>query len=290
MLDWIYDIPTFELGIGTITIFACLSAAGLALTRRWIYRRFSLSESSNETINGFFAGVGVIYGLLVGLVAVASWDNFKNVDDISSRESSAIAALYQDISTLDQPAKGQLQGYLEQYLRYVIEVAWPGHQRGESPRGGGKMLSSFHAVLATYHPLSLEQEILQREALSAFNRLIEARSLRLASIDSGIPGVFWVALLGGTLATILIAYFFHLSSAALHIGLVSVFGGFVGCLIFLIFAIDQPFRGQLSVQPDAYLHLHAILEDLDPGLNPPAPLERNLGLRKGPAQGMEPGK
>lgn len=274
MLEWIYDIPTLELGIGTITVFASLSAGGLALSRRWIYRRFNLSESSNETINGFFAGVGVIYGLLVGLVAVASWDNFKNVDDISSRESSAIAALYQDISTLNEPAKAQLQGYLGNYLRYILDVAWPGHQRGESPRGGSRMLSSFHAILASYHPVSLEQETLQREALAAFNRLIEARSTRLASINSGIPGVFWVALFGGTFATIGIAYFFHLSSAALHIGLVSVFGGFVGCLIFLIFAVDQPFRGQLTVQPDAYLHLLNTLDDLDPGLNPPTLLKR----------------
>lgn len=264
MFDWLFDIPSLEFGLGSITLFASLSAGGLAVSRRWIYQRFELSESSNETINGFFAGVGVIYGLLVGLVAVAAWDNYKSVDEIASRESAAIAALYRDVSTLEGPTKAELQGPLEDYLHYVIEVAWPGHQRGKTPRGGSQILSHFHSVLAHYHPTSPEQEALHREALAAFNKLVEVRRTRLAAINSGIPDVFWVAILGGTLATILIAYFFHLASAALHIGLVGIFGGFVGCLIFLIFAVDRPFRGEVSVQPDAYLLLLDTLKDLDP--------------------------
>lgn len=261
---WIYDVPTWKLGLGTILLFTLISVGGLSLTRTKIYSKYRISEGTNETINGFFAGTGVIYGLLVGLVAVAAWDNYQEVDAIASRESAAIAALYRDISTLEQPAKGQLQQHLKNYLHFVINVAWPAHKNGKSPRDGGQMLSSFHAVLAHYHPRNIEQQTLQAEALSAFNRLIEARRARLAAIDTGIPAVFWTAILAGTFVSIFIAYFFHVSSRRLHLILTGTFGGFVGCVIFLLAAIDNPFRGEVSISSDAYLQLETTLSDLDP--------------------------
>lgn len=261
---WIYDIPTWQFGLGTIFLFILVSSGGLALTRTKIYNKFRISDASNETINGFFAGIGVIYGLLVGLVAVAAWDNYESVDTIASKESASIAALYRDISTLEQPAKGQLQGHLKDYLNFVIEVAWPSHKHGERPREGGRMLSRFHAILASYHPRNVEQQTLQAEALTAFNKLIEARRARLAAIDTGIPAVFWIAIFGGTFATIFIGYFFHLSSRRLHLLMIGTFGGFVGCIVFLVAAVDNPFRGAVSVSSEAYTQLAATLSDLDP--------------------------
>jgi hypothetical protein len=266
MMDfyWIYDLPTWEFGLGTTLLFTLISVGGLALTRTRIYSKFRLSEGTNEAVNGYFAGVGVIYGLLVGLVAVAAWDNYQSVDAIASKESASIAALYRDISTLEEPTKGQLQGHLKDYLHFVINVAWPAHKRGEHPREGGRTLSRFHAVLARYHPRSIEQQTLQAEALTAFNKLIEARRARLAAVDSGIPGVFWLIILGGTFTTIFIAYFFHVSSRLFHLMMTGTFGGFVGCVVFLVAAVDNPFRGQVSVSSDAYVQLEATLSDLDP--------------------------
>ena len=261
---WIYDLPTWEFGLETILAFTLISIGGLALTRTRIYNKFRISEATNEAINGYFAGIGVIYGLLVGLVAVAAWDNYQSVDAIASKESAAIAALYRDISTLEQPAKGQLQRHLRDYLNFVIEVAWPAHKKGERPREGGRMLSRFHAVLASYHPRNVEQQTLQAEALTAFNKLIEARRARLAAIDTGIPAVFWLAILGGTFATIFVAYFFHFSSRRLHLLMTGTFGGFVGCVVFLVAAVDNPFRGDVSVSSEAYVQLASTLNDLDP--------------------------
>lgn len=265
-LYWIYDIPTWQLGTGIVLLSIMVSVLGLMLTRRAIYNRFRISEGTNETINGMFAGAGVIYGLLVGLVAVAAWDNYQGVDTIASMESAAIAGLYRDVSALSQPAKGELQHHLKNYLAYVIKVAWPGHKRGEAPNAGTKFLSKFHAALATYHPRNIEQTTLQAEALTAFNKLIETRRSRLAAINTGIPPVFWITMIAGTLVTIFISYFFHVSSRQLHLLLVAIFGGFVGCVLFLVAAVDNPFRGQVSISSEAYEQLFSSLDSLDPAL------------------------
>jgi hypothetical protein len=46
--------------------------------------------------------------------------------------------------------------------------------------------------------------------------------------------------------------------------LTGIYSLFVGFLIFLVVAMDNPFRGELSVSPEAYQHLRAGLSDLDP--------------------------
>lgn len=261
---WIYDIPTWQLGVAIVLLFNSVSLLGLMISRNWIYRKFRLSNETNEAINGYFAGVGVLYGLLLGLVAVAAWQNYDNVDKITSTEATATAALYRDISTLEQPTKKELQQKLEDYLKYVINVSWPAHRKGETPRGGTLTLSEFHRILADYNPQSMQQQVLMSEALSAFNKLIEARRARLDSVSTAIPAVFWIAILVGTVFTIVLSYFFHISSLRTHLVLTAIFSSFLGSVIFLVVAIDKPFRGDVSVSPEAYESLLNGLKDLDP--------------------------
>jgi hypothetical protein len=73
MLYGIYNLPTWLFGVLTIAVFAIASCGGLVLMRGWIRNHLRLSNDTNEAVNGYFAGVGVIYGLLLGLVAVATW-------------------------------------------------------------------------------------------------------------------------------------------------------------------------------------------------------------------------
>ena len=46
--------------------------------------------------------------------------------------------------------------------------------------------------------------------------------------------------------------------------LTTVYSGFLGSAIFLVVALDHPFRGDVSVSPDAYVSLLERLKDLDP--------------------------
>ena len=202
----IYDIPTWQLATGIIGLYLAVSVAGLVLTRKWVYRIFAPSFDSNEMTNGIFSGVGMLYGLLVGLVAVAAWGNYDSVDDLVSKEASLITSLYRDISALQEPTKQVLQDNLKSYLKDVIEVQWPAHQDGFSLEGGATILTHFHATLAQYQPKNIGDQALYQETLSAFNRLSEARRLRIGAVESGIPAVFWtVILIGGWLTLPLIS-------------------------------------------------------------------------------------
>jgi hypothetical protein len=263
-LYWIYDLPTWQLGLLIVSSFLLIGLGGLLSGRPWIYRRFRISNDTNESVNGFFAGVGVLYGILLGLVAVADWENYENVDGLAGKEASAVAALYRDVSTLQDPTRTELQEDLRRYLHFVVEVAWPAHRKGESPNGGTLILSEFLGTVANYHATSTEQEIFLSEVFSAYNKLIEARRLRLAAVDTCIPPIFWIVIISGGVLSLVITYFFHLPAMRTHLMLTGLFSVFLGLMIFLVVALDNPFRGEVSVSPDAYLSVLNGLQELEP--------------------------
>lgn len=263
-LYWIYDIPTPQLGIGIIAIYVTVSLAGLALLRGWFYRTFDITAEMNEMTNGIFSGVGVLYGLLVGLVAVAAWQNYDSVDEIVSREAAMTAALYRDVSALKSPQRERMQQHIQNYLTGVIDIAWPLHRKGQTDTEGARVLSTLHAELADYKPLPGADDDLFREALSAFNRLAEARRLRLGEVNTGIPAVFWIVIVTGALLTLPLIYLFHTTGLSTHVIVTLIYGLFMGSMIFLLIAVDNPLRGDVSISSEAYQAVLKNLANLDP--------------------------
>jgi hypothetical protein len=91
------------------------------------------------------------------------------------------------------------------------------------------------------------------EALRAYNQLLEARSLRLdAVVSTGLPGVLWFVVLAGAAISLTAAFFFSVEDVRLHAVLVTLLATFMGLVIFMIFAFDRPFRGDLGLEPESY--------------------------------------
>lgn len=261
---WIYDIPTWLLGLLIVSTFVVTSLLGLIASRKWVAQSFNLSDETNEPVNGFFAGVGVMYSLLLGLVAVAAWQNFDSANSVASKEAALIAALYRDICAFPEPERHKLQDHLEKYLNFVVDVDFPAHQSGEVLTGGTILLSEFQGILTGFQPGSFNQQVLLSEAYAAYNKVIEARRTRVDSVNSGIPSVFWAVILGGAVLSVVLTYAFHLPTLKTHLFLTGAFSLFLGLVLFLIAAMDNPFRGEVSVSPESYAMVLQSLQDLDP--------------------------
>lgn len=261
---WVYDLANWQLGTAIISLYMAISLTGLFLLRDWIYRTFDVCTESNEMTNGIFSGVGLLYGLLVGLVAVASWENYNDVDEIVAKEASAVGALYRDISALRQPTKAHIQGQIVVYLNEIIHVAWPLHQKGISDTEGAKTLSDIHSELAQYRPVAGGDEDLFKEALSTFNRLSEARRMRLGEVGTGMPTVFWIIIIGGAFLNLPIIYLFHTTRLRTHVAITTIYALFMGSMIFLLVAVDHPLRGRVSIPADSYQEVLDNLDILDP--------------------------
>jgi hypothetical protein len=249
---WIYDLPVWLSAVICISIFSILSLSGLLATRNYIYTHYELSHDTNDVVSYYFSAGGVFYGLLIGLIAVATWQNFTEISNIASKEASMLSVLYRDSGSFPEPLNMELQADLRTYVRCVIDESWPAQQRGVVLKNDAKLVDHFHKRLYSFQPANSGQEAIYAEALGAYNQFLEARRMRLNSVDSGLPGVLWWVMLIGTILLVVTTYFFHLSDVKLHAIMTLVMSILISLLVFLTAILDHPYRGEFSVSADPY--------------------------------------
>jgi hypothetical protein len=251
MFYWIYDIPTWQLGALFALLFVGTTWLGILFVSPIFKLWFRSQEGINDLVGYALGAFGVFYGLLLGLLAVATYQNAANVDDTVAREAASLAALYRDVSSYPQPIRVDLQKRLQDYTRFVIDKAWPAQRRGEVPQGSVQMMDEFQGVLMQFEPGTKGQEILHAEALRQYNDMILLRRQRINAIHAGIPGVMWYVVAVGAIINVVLILCFRMRFDV-HLVIGGVLSFFVGVVIFMIAAMDNPFRGELSVGPNAF--------------------------------------
>jgi hypothetical protein len=258
MFFWIYDIPTWQLGLLFALLFVGTTWAGILFVSPFLKLWLKGQEGINDLVGYALSGFGVFYGLLLGLLAVATYQNSTDVNATVSKEAASLAALYRDVSSYPEPVRTDLTGRLRTYTEFVINKAWPAQRKGEVPQGSVQMMDDFQRVLAGFEPATKGQELLHGEALRQYNDMILLRRQRIQSIGTGIPGVMWYVVgVGAVINTLLILCFRMRLDIHLVIG--GALSFFVGVLIFLVAAMDCPFRGEVSIGPEAFQLIYTSL-------------------------------
>jgi hypothetical protein len=172
---WIYDYPTWMMGALFAALFIVVTWFGILafrpLVRNWIHGE----RSANDMVGFAFTAFSVLYGLLIGLLAVATYQNYASVTDMVTKEASSLAALYRDVKGYPPSVRSVLETELRDYTRYVIDEAWPAHRKGNIPHGGTERVSSFYDHLASFKPADKGDEIIHAETLRQFNDFVERR-------------------------------------------------------------------------------------------------------------------
>jgi hypothetical protein len=252
-MDSIFDMPLAITGPAIILSLCAFAVVGLLLVRRFVLPRLLIRSADSEFSGTMVQSVMVFYGLAVALIAVGVFETYSDVSTIVSQEAAELGAMYRDASSYPEPIRPVLQQQLRDYAQYVIHTAWPAQQRGQVALGGVEMLNRFQATLTGFEPATDGQKILHGEALRAYNQLIEARSLRLdAVVNTGLPSVLWVVVLAGAFISLIATFFFKVEDLRLHAILVMLLAAFMGLIVFMIFAFDRPFRGDLGLKPEPY--------------------------------------
>jgi hypothetical protein len=253
MPESVFDTPLVIAGTAIILMLCVFALAGLLVVRRFVLPRMRIRPEDSEFSGTMVQGVMVFYGLAVALIAVGAFEAYSDASRIVSVEAAELGALYRDVSNYPEPTRTELRQSLREYAEYVIHTAWPAQRKGQVARRGIEMLNGVQSSMAAFEPATEGQKILHAEALRAYNQLLEARSLRLdAVVGTGLPGLLWVLVLAGAAISLSATFFFSVADVRLHAVLVTLLATFIGLVIFMIFAFDRPFRGDLGLEPQPY--------------------------------------
>ena len=251
-LYWIYDLPNWLLCGLIVLIFVGLALAGLFISRPIVGRLVGSSPKHNDVVSFFFAALGVFYGLAMGLIAVATWENYTEIDGVVSTEAAAAVSLYRDLDGYPQPLRGQVETMMRDYVRVVIDKEWPAHKKGVALEDGDALLESLENEVMKFEPTKEREKIVHAEVLQSLDTMLEQRRLRLQAVTTGLPAALWSVVLIGALLNGLLTYLFWVENLWLHAILDAILAIFIALLIFLTAAMDNPFRGEFSVSSDAF--------------------------------------
>jgi hypothetical protein len=263
LMDKADSLSVTQLAFASSAIFVGLTWFGILFVkplflRRWLRRQ----AGANDLVNYASAGFSLFYGLLLGLLAVAAFDNVSSVEASVDREAAGIAALYRLVAAFPEPLRSDTQFLLRDYTQYVIHKDWPTHAQGKVWNGGALRLQVIAQDLISYEPETHSQTILQEQGIRVLNDIDTARQERLTGVTTSINGVLWYVVVIGAFVNIILIWLLDMR-ITLHLILGGLISFFLGVVIFVIAAMDRPLQGAVSVSPTAYQRTYDLVMQWD---------------------------
>ncbi|PQE00732.1 hypothetical protein CYL16_08280 [Mycobacterium sp. EPG1] len=250
---WLLQIPPTILVPLWVAGVVGLSVGGLFLFRKAVSH--SRLENNNAVSGSVFQLGGVLYAVLVGFVVVVVWEQFSDAEDASGMEAAAVADLLRDSEALPAASRPAVEASLIHYTRFVIDEEFPRMDGGEYvPEQSGELHDVWLAYLAV-EPQTRNEIAFFDHAIVRLNDLGAARKMRVSSSEAYVPGELWVLLIGGGGVMMAFTFLFGTRDVLVHSLAVGLTAALLAFVLYLIFALEHPYVGALSVHPTAFEHV-----------------------------------
>ena len=128
-----------------------------------------------------------------------------------------------------------------------------------SPRAWD-LLDEIRGSIEAFDPTTDAQQVLYDQQLQRVHELSDARRERLLEAEAGLPAILWVVLLIGGMIVVSFTYLFGMRSTVVHTLMVAALALTIALVLFIVGALDYPFRGDVRVGPDAF---ESVLESFE---------------------------
>ena len=256
--DWVDKLSAGQLALVFCVFFIGVTWLGILVVHPVMRHLLHRKEPSNELVIHIAGSFGLIYAVLLGLLTVATFQNTKDLQDDLGREASSLSTIYRTTDGYPEPLRSELKAELRDYTHYIIDKDWPAHQREIVPMGGEHRLQVIRSTLMSFEPATKTQELQHSEMLRYLDAMMVSREQRLATVTAAIPQVLWYVVVIGAFLTIAFLWMLHMDlMPQIMLGGITAF--FLGIMIFLIYAMDHPLRGAVSVPPNSFRSVYELV-------------------------------
>lgn len=232
-------------------VIVCVAAACLLLT---IVRRRCVSDMSMEQRNLFATNFGfftTLYTFFLGFAVVSLWQNYNAADTAITDETDLLVVEYRLSQSL--PGSEVFRRSLLRYVEAVREPGWGMMRDGEPSDGADELYSAIWDNLRLIAPGPSDHD--HSVYVLMLSRMIDCNKLRherLLLIDGSLYTPIWIIIYMGVAFTIGGFYFIETRHRPADLYFMGMMLAMVIGNIFLLYELDTPFSGIISLDPEKF--------------------------------------
>lgn len=247
--------------------FAFVGSTVTVILAAWLLTRRLAGEPEPRTAelaSSVVFRISALHGLILALAFAQEGAEYQRLKTESYKEASAIADIYNDARRYSPQAAEAIRPALDDYVRTIVEVEWTrtGLAATLSATAWAHWESVYELVL-DLDPQTPRQAALREHMLDRIHLIAETRDLRLSHRNNAVLSVFWFAALSGVVLVAMVYYPFP--PRRQNVVLLCLFGTYTGIILFLIYALSNPFGAPGAIPPPAF----SALQDVGIGASPP---------------------
>jgi len=248
VIAWFESLNTWATFVVIVGGF-CLATATVGFIIGKIAPR-NVREQHNDLAGFILAVIGVVYAVLLAFVTIGVWERFSAAERSTYHEAGQITIVYRDAGSF--PAGHRLREALRAYVEHVISDEWPKMRNGQRSVEARQMLEAVDLDVRQLPVTTPALAGIQQRMLDALDQALSDRDMRISMDSTGINGVMWFVLVAGALVTMAFTYLFGFKETIMQQLMIGLLAVLIGMVLFLTVALDYPFRGGLTVTPEAF--------------------------------------
>lgn len=259
MTDFYYSLP---LWLATILVLGMALAIGLgsSLGIRALFRLKTTEQETHIAIT-MMQVVAAYIGILLAFAGVEVWQDFQNAETAVHQEAATGSELYRDLTTYG-PETQATRRELRAYIDSVVRNEWPLLREGEGGSPATEIaLAKLFQEFGKIRPRDERDGTIYSESFSKLNELVVLRRNRLIDSQTGIPFILWAVGLVGSILTV--SYASSFARGRYNLMMIAGISLTLGLIFLFILTVDNPFKGEFSVDSREMQQLSGVFDRLD---------------------------
>jgi hypothetical protein len=205
---------------------------------------------------GLLPPLGIIFGLLVGFLAVQAWNDADEARVAVDREASALRSAVLLSERFPGTTEDRIRELVREHVRQAVADEWPAmaERRATLTAVPSALAAALRTALAL-QPEDEGQRIAQRELVVSLEGALDARRQRIILSESSVNWVKWCGVMALAVLTLLAVAFVHSENLTTTALAMAIFASAVAISITIIAAQERPFSGQFGVEPGPLLQV-----------------------------------
>jgi hypothetical protein len=248
-MQWLHELAVVWIAVIVFATFALLVAGIYLITMRLAVGERAAALASVSP--GLLPPIGIVLALIVGFLAAGVWGDVDKARDAESSEASALRAVVLLSDQLPAGDAARMRVLIRRHIERAVHSEWPAMARQDASLAAIPVpLVQALDLALTVRPQAEGQSVAQREIVTALQKALDARRQRIIVSDSRINTVKWLGLLGLAVVMLFGIAFVHSGNRTTAAVAMSLFAAAVAVVVVMLVSQDQPFTGQLGLDPD----------------------------------------